>query len=257
MIPFFRRLRKQLADDNKPLKYMRYAIGEIVLVVIGILIALSINNWNEERKDAVLEKKYLESIRKELEINIKTATSEKQFNDFQIQNVETILACLDNDSLNNPTQLVVAIEHVGFQTTINYTKDVWNELYSTGNIGILSNDSIKNNLVELYRNINEVSSLEEREWSKYNFGYRRLVGDVLPPKLRTEMAKHLSPTKYIGEQLLLENNKDIIEKLRKLNGLNGYLVDIKIVRRVSSNFFLAPQIELMKKIIVMIDEELQ
>ena len=47
MINFFRKIRKQLADDNKPLKYMRYAVGEIVLVVIGILIALSINNWNE------------------------------------------------------------------------------------------------------------------------------------------------------------------------------------------------------------------
>ena len=47
MINFFRRIRKQLADDNKPLKYARYAIGEIVLVVVGILIALQINNWNE------------------------------------------------------------------------------------------------------------------------------------------------------------------------------------------------------------------
>ena len=42
-----------MADENKPMKYMRYAIGEIVLVVIGILIALSINNWNEERKNEV------------------------------------------------------------------------------------------------------------------------------------------------------------------------------------------------------------
>jgi hypothetical protein len=48
MIPFFRKIRKKMADDNKPLKYARYAIGEIVLVVIGILIALQINNWNEE-----------------------------------------------------------------------------------------------------------------------------------------------------------------------------------------------------------------
>ena len=44
MIKFFRRIRKQHADDNKPLKYARYAIGEIVLVVIGILIALQVNN---------------------------------------------------------------------------------------------------------------------------------------------------------------------------------------------------------------------
>ena len=51
MINFFRRIRKQLADNNKPLKYMRYAIGEIVLVVIGILIALQVNNWREEQQD--------------------------------------------------------------------------------------------------------------------------------------------------------------------------------------------------------------
>ncbi len=50
MIPFFRKIRKKMADDNKPLKYMRYAVGEIALVVIGILIALQINTWNENRK---------------------------------------------------------------------------------------------------------------------------------------------------------------------------------------------------------------
>ena len=43
-----------MADDNRPLKYARYAIGEVVLVVIGILIALQINNWNEESKTRLL-----------------------------------------------------------------------------------------------------------------------------------------------------------------------------------------------------------
>jgi hypothetical protein len=60
MINFFRKIRKQLADDNKFLKYSRYAIGEIVLVVIGILIALQINNWNENRK---VDNKKLELIK--------------------------------------------------------------------------------------------------------------------------------------------------------------------------------------------------
>ena len=50
MTPFFRRIRQKLANDNKFLKYSRYAIGEILLVVVGILIALQINNWNEHRK---------------------------------------------------------------------------------------------------------------------------------------------------------------------------------------------------------------
>jgi len=53
MINFFRKIRKKFADDNKPLKYMRYAIGEIVLVMIGILLALQVNNWNEVRKSKI------------------------------------------------------------------------------------------------------------------------------------------------------------------------------------------------------------
>jgi len=48
MINFFRKTRKKLADDNRPLKYARYAVGEIVLVVIGILIALQINNCSQK-----------------------------------------------------------------------------------------------------------------------------------------------------------------------------------------------------------------
>ena len=60
MIGFFRRIRKKLADDNQLLKYSSYAVGEIVLVVIGILIALSINNWNENRKQEEGFKLYIE-----------------------------------------------------------------------------------------------------------------------------------------------------------------------------------------------------
>ena len=51
MIKFFRKIRFNLMSENQTGKYFKYAIGEIVLVVIGILIALGINNWNEHRKD--------------------------------------------------------------------------------------------------------------------------------------------------------------------------------------------------------------
>ena len=51
MINFFRKIRKKMADDSKPMKYLRYAIGEILLVVIGILIAIQINNWNMYKKN--------------------------------------------------------------------------------------------------------------------------------------------------------------------------------------------------------------
>ena len=70
MIPFFRKIRKKMADDNRPLKYMRYAVGEIVLVVIGILIALQINTWNNNRIEINSITNYYERIISELEKEI-------------------------------------------------------------------------------------------------------------------------------------------------------------------------------------------
>jgi hypothetical protein len=60
-----------MLSEGKSLKYLKYAIGEIVLVVIGILIALQINNWNESRKNGTKEKEYLEGIKTDLEIDVK------------------------------------------------------------------------------------------------------------------------------------------------------------------------------------------
>ena len=71
MIKFFRRIRQRLLAENKISKYLLYAIGEIVLVVIGILIALQINNWNEEQKRELVTMGLMTQARKELLQNIK------------------------------------------------------------------------------------------------------------------------------------------------------------------------------------------
>lgn len=66
MIKFFRKIRQDLVMENNSKKYFKYAIGEIILVVIGILIALSINNWNEGRKNKIFEGEILTQIRANL-----------------------------------------------------------------------------------------------------------------------------------------------------------------------------------------------
>ncbi|WP_115124794.1 DUF6090 family protein [Marinirhabdus gelatinilytica] len=66
MIKFFRKIRQKMLTENKFSKYLIYAIGEIILVVIGILIALSINNWNEENKDNDFENEMLAQIQENL-----------------------------------------------------------------------------------------------------------------------------------------------------------------------------------------------
>ena len=72
MIKFFRKIRQKTLSENKFGKYLTYAFGEIILVVIGILIALSINNWNEEKKDNDFENEMLAQIQENLANDKKT-----------------------------------------------------------------------------------------------------------------------------------------------------------------------------------------
>ncbi len=62
MIKLFRSIRQNLLNEGKTSKYLKYAIGEIVLVVIGILIALQVNNWNENQKKAKIKQSYIKNL---------------------------------------------------------------------------------------------------------------------------------------------------------------------------------------------------
>lgn len=89
MIKIFRKTRQRLLAENKFRKYLVYAIGEIILVVIGILIALQINNWNESRKNDLLLKQYEQSLIRELRtdlIRLKSLDSVNSAKKMAIQN---------------------------------------------------------------------------------------------------------------------------------------------------------------------------
>ena len=111
MIKFFRNIRQNLLNEGKITKYLKYAIGEIVLVVIGILIALQINNWNEGRKEKLLENNLKKNLYNEL-LNVLEYNKEVLSNefDFQFQSLKLLLTDTQDS---------------GFEKFITKTKDLW------------------------------------------------------------------------------------------------------------------------------------
>lgn len=103
MIKFFRRIRQNLLLEGNTGKYLKYAIGEIVLVVIGILIALSLNNWNELRKDGIKEEKLLNELADNLELNLSFLDS--IISDFKEdeESSKFIIEVLENKHIYNDT----------------------------------------------------------------------------------------------------------------------------------------------------------
>ncbi len=79
MISFFRKIRQKLLSENKVTRYLAYAVGEILLVVIGILIALQDNNWNENRKQEIEKKKLTASLAEEIKANLAEFKSHRAY----------------------------------------------------------------------------------------------------------------------------------------------------------------------------------
>jgi hypothetical protein len=100
MIKIFRNIRKSLLTEDLParkvgktIKYFKYAIGEIILVVIGILIAVQVNSWNTDNKDKKLEKRYITDLIQDLQADSVAIAEYRIISDEQVRkkNLWTIM----------------------------------------------------------------------------------------------------------------------------------------------------------------------
>ena len=167
MINFFRKIRKKLADDNKPLKYLRYAIGEIFLVVIGILIALQINNWNETKKMLKKETILLVELKSNLETNLMRLGQDIKIQkrgawciDFLIEHFEKKRPF--NDSIAK------YLEVGNFAPDVILTSSSFETLKSTG-LDLIKSDTLRQEIINLFEItypylMQETKRIEDQVW---------------------------------------------------------------------------------------------
>ena len=138
MIKFFRKIRQNLLSEGKTSKYLKYAIGEIVLVVVGILIALQINNWNEERKLKAIADAYVERLINDIVADTTAIHASLSIRRETIANIEAYFEHFNTMKMSINTAI---------DSAINVQTELWryfprNQTYedmkSTGNLNLLS-----------------------------------------------------------------------------------------------------------------------
>lgn len=97
MLKFFKKIRRKLLQEGNLKQYLIYALGEIILVVIGILIAFQINSWNDNRKSLRLEKQHLLNLKNEISQSLSRLETSEEFNNLTLSHIDKILYHIEED----------------------------------------------------------------------------------------------------------------------------------------------------------------
>ena len=193
MLKLFRSIRHSFVEENRLSKYLIYAIGEIVLVVIGILIALQVNNWNEGRKQDIKETFIIERLITDLESDEGLITYQiEKANTFRTQLMFCVAVLLDNKQ----STLDTFIDNMSPLLTIlsfDQNRTTFDNIVSSGQIEYLQNQALTDSIIKYYSdgsNIGWDSGL--REYSRNIIAPYLLRFDHIPPKPQTSYRENAS-----------------------------------------------------------------
>jgi hypothetical protein len=199
MIKFFRKIRQRLLTENKFSKYLLYAIGEIILVVIGILIALQINNWNEYRKDRNREQAILNNLQIDFQTNIRNVND--AISNFMVayEASANLLEIITADDTINGSEIEPLLDDI-----INKTKSLdiitgsIDEMLNTGSINLIKDDNLRKQLSNwsYYQTDTEDDIVIYRDY---------LFGFFIPSLMNKALLRNMEVPDFFEEDLNLKN----------------------------------------------------
>lgn len=151
MIKLFRNIRKKLLAEGKTSNYLKYAIGEIILVVIGILIALQVNNWNQETKDYRLGEDYLLRIHRDIVQDTTKFRGIITSNNVLREDIKSALDTL-YQGIDNIEQVkyIGAIYDQALDQVFSPNDNTYRGMVSSGALGLIQNLGLKEEIIDLY-----------------------------------------------------------------------------------------------------------
>ena len=193
MAKFFRRIRQNMISNNKVIKYLLYAIGEIILVVIGILIALSINNSSELRKTREAEKVYLKEIRSDLiqdTLLLSQVIQDHKWRIAQLMSQDSTIDFIFEEIIGELPEVagVSELEYIFFTDRKFRPKiGTYNAMISEGKSNIISNRELFNTIQNIYeleaQNIIDIGDdiLDRSNALRNKYAYEIKYGDFGSP----------------------------------------------------------------------------
>ena len=162
MIKFFRKLRSQLINDGKVTNYLKYAIGEIILVVLGILIALQINNWNHERQQKISELNFYSKLKEQLSEDENEINGNIKYNNNFMNRFTYAVQIIESNKRERLDSLSQISLNLTKYSDLGRQSNIYETLVNSGQIELLNNPDIIEEirkLEEIYIYINKMEEI--------------------------------------------------------------------------------------------------
>ena len=172
MIQLFRRIRQKLLSENSFSKYLVYALGEIILVVAGILIALQINNSNENSKLKKQEVILLENLRDDIALDTVDINFNIEYHKKYLLAEQQLLQFLQSD-LDTPSNDINLDNALGVPLIISFHRSAFNNLENS-QTGLISNNELKKDISRFYDFFYKSVSVIENDLTSYQFYNKKM-----------------------------------------------------------------------------------
>ena len=232
MIKFFRKIRQRLLTENKFSKYLLYAIGEIALVMIGILLALQVNNWNEEQQLKKERITILQNLKEDLTNDIENYQHSILRLEDRQKVVDKVLVLFENipnkiDSSKTARNLLV----LGFIEDHNPNFSTYNEIQGSGKLALINSKKIKKALAN-YKSTVDNFKVIGSNWNEDIKDYERIVSGYFKGQIYQQFlpmdAEDAAQNQNLRFDLQeISKNSDLISRMRHIAYFTKMEIGIK------------------------------
>lgn len=231
MARIFNAIRQNLLAQGRVARYLTYAIGEIVLVVIGILIALSINNWNSDIKKKASQSEYLAAIESEFRENQKRLNQVRSINQYNIISARELSKLMGTEPNSVSVEKLRSMVIATIASEVHYrpSNGVIEEIISSGKLDLFESDSLRYLLTGWSSDLSKVQFQEKEEVNRF----RELVINELMKTVNLKDAtyEYQNNVFNFSRSKLNANDFDLLKSLYLENNLVGFISASEFLER--------------------------